>query len=108
MECMFVLIIIAIVAYMLYSKQKEGFQNYNVAGNPVTQYIDYCQTACQSGRSWYIWWWSNWAKPGRDSAANCVLDCQNIIVDDPNRLDYFNPDSGVYASHGYVPTLSSP
>jgi hypothetical protein len=102
MDCAIVLIIIAIVAYFLF-QSKEGFQNYDATGKGGSKHIEFCQTQCQSNRPWLIWWWQNWAKKGQDTAANCILDCQNIMVENPNQMMYFTKGD-VYNMYGYTPS----
>lgn len=106
MDCTIVLIIIAIVAYFLF-QSKEGFQNYDATGKGGSEYIEFCQSQCQSQRSGYIWWFKQiFDKNKNDSFAECVLNCQNIIVNDPNQMVYLPINANVYQNYGF--TKSSP
>ena len=106
MECIIVLVVIGILIYMLFEKSKENYQNYSVTGEPGSQHIEFCQTQCQSNRPFLVWWWENWANKNRDTAANCILDCQNIMKNDPNQMVYLPTNANVYQNYGF--TKSSP
>jgi hypothetical protein len=106
MECI-IFTLIVILIYIFLIKSKENYQNYSVTGQPGSQYIEFCQTQCQSERAGYIWWIKQlFNKNKNDSFAECMLNCQNIIVNDPNQMVYLPTNANVYQNYGF--TKSSP